>query len=505
MRAEKRKSSFRQRLLQRYGLNIQPELMRQPWVLPGWMIGWPIGCFLIAFAACTIVFGRAMEPRYAIIASASVILFLYGGYLLSRSMVRSAEPVFLRQVFSFGLFIHLLWVAYCYFCFNPDYYETTWGDSADVVWYMPYGKAMADWLTGDTKATFGMLMKEWRGGLDDTGYPMWLAIEYLLTFRQSDVLVPMIVKAVLSTYCAISIYHVAKRHFGIGTARYAAVFVTLNPNMIYWCGTMMKEPEMVFLCCLFVDKMDQAISAGKMTFRTLWPALLAGLALFFFRSALGMVAFLAVITHLVFVSRRVLSAGKKVIAGVLIALTLVIGMGERLRTQVDVVTESIQSNDQQTNMDFRTKRKGGNSFAKYAGTAVFAPLIFTIPFPSFNIASEGQIVQRMLSGGSYIKNILSFFVIFVMFIMLLSGEWRRHVFIIAYTCGYMVTLAMSSFAQSGRFHMPVMPMLMLFAAYGIQIANGNVRLRRGFSLILILEVVISLGWNWFKLKGRGMI
>jgi hypothetical protein len=53
--------------------------------------------------------------------------------------------------------------------------------------------------------------------------------------------------------------------------------------------------------------------------------------------------------------------------------------------------------------------------------------------------------------------------------------------------------------------MPIWPMLMLFAAYGVQLARGNKRLRTGFILVLIVEVIACLGWNWFKLKGRGMI
>jgi multisubunit Na+/H+ antiporter MnhE subunit len=110
-----------------------------------------------------------------------------------------------------------------------------------------------------------------------------------------------------------------------------------------------------------------------------------------------------------------------------------------------------------------------------------------------------------LAGGSYIKNILSFFVIIVMMLLLISGEWRKHVFIIAYTVGYHMVLVMSSFAQSGRFHMPVMPIILLFAAYGIQMAKGNQKMQRGFTIALVLEVIICLAWNWFKLKGRGMV
>jgi hypothetical protein len=46
---------------------------------------------------------------------------------------------------------------------------------------------------------------------------------------------------------------------------------------------------------------------------------------------------------------------------------------------------------------------------------------------------------------------------------------------------------------------------MLFASYGVQLARGNKRLRTGFILVLMLEIIVCLAWNWFKLKGRGMI
>lgn len=270
---------------------------------------------------------------------------------------------------------------------------------------------------------------------------------------------------------------------------------------------MMKEAEMVFLCCLAVDNIDRVLSSGKRyTFRSLLPGLLAGLALFFFRTALALSIFLAVFAHIVMASSRVISIGKKIIAGTLVALTLIVGIGDRFREQTKSMYSIAQSDAQAKNMEWRSTRKdGGNTFAKYAGTAVFAPLIFTIPFPTFNTAEQGQLVQVQLSGGSFIKNVLSFFVIMVMIIMLISGEWRRHVFIIAYTLGYLAILVMSSYAQSGRFHMPIMPMLMLFAAYGVQLAKTNSRMRRWFPIALAIEVVACLAWNWFKLKGRGMI
>lgn len=267
---------------------------------------------------------------------------------------------------------------------------------------------------------------------------------------------------------------------------------------------------MVFLVCWFVYLMDSVLSSERITVARVLPATLVGMSFFLFRSALGLVAFASVMLSVVFTSQRILSWGKKLFAGIVVVALLFVGMGDNIQTQTKRVSQSIQSNEQSANMNWRAGRKDASGrqnklITKYATAAVFAPLIFTIPFPTFNQASATQILQQMLSGGSFIKNILSFLVILVMFIMLFSGEWRRHVFIIAFTCGYLVALVFSNFAHSGRFHMPVMPMLMMFAAYGVSIAHKSPKYKRWFLYVCFIEVVACIFWNWFKLAGRGMI
>ena len=498
---------WRERWMQRFGMDVAVAPLRKgERTIPNWLTGKSIVFFFVSMLACFAAFGYPMEFRDAFIAGVSIVLFFYGGMSLSKSWERKKERTFIKNIFVAGLIVRLIWVFYCYFIFNPDYWGTIYGDGADVVWYMPYGKAIAEWITGESRIAFEELRNQWGGQIDDVGYPLWLAIIHILTGGESDVFVPFVVKAIVSAYCSVCIYHVAKRHFGEGAARIAAIFVCLNPNMIYWCGTMFKETEMVFLICVFVDETDKAVTSSKgLTIQNLLPGILAGFSLFFFRAALGAVAFAAMFAHVVMASNRVMGLGKKIVAGVLVTVTLLVGMGDSLREHTQHIADSAQSDYQERNMEWRAEREGGNEFAKYAGKAVFAPLIFTIPFPSFNVALESQVLQRQLSGGSYIKNILSFFVIMVMLMMLISGDWRRHVFILAYTVGYHVVLALSPFAQSGRFHMPVIPMLMLFAAYGVQVAKTNGRLKRWFPIVLVLEVLICLAWNWFKLAGRGMI
>ena len=492
--------------MRRFGMDVSAMKRKDELIIPNWLTGRSVAFFFVSMFACWGAYGYIPAMDLWLAACVSVILFFYGGIAMSKSWARAASKAFVRNVFVIGVVIRLFWLLYVYYFFNTEHYGAPYGEQADVEWYMPFAKDLARWLVGDSSCTLSELINVHGSAIDDVGYPIWLAVGYVIWGEWSDAFMPMLGKCIASAYCAVCIYNVAKRHFGEGTARMAAMFVCVNPNMIYWCGNMFKESEMVFLCCLSIDNFDRVLSSGKrFTFKNLLPGVLAATALMFFRSALGMVVFLAVFAHIVMASQRVMSIGKKILAGVLVAAVLAVSMGDRIRTQSEELMEKVQSGSQETNMKWRAEREGGNSFAKYVGAAVFAPLIFTIPFPTFNQAEQSQILQVQLAGGSYIKNICSFFVIIVMFMFLISGEWRRHVFILAYTLGYLLVLVMSNFAQSGRFHMPVWPMIMLFAAYGIQIAKANARVRKWFPIVLAIEVVACLAWNWFKLKGRGMI
>lgn len=497
---------WRERWMHRFGMDTAAApLRRGELTIPNWLTGKAMAFFFVALFACWGVFGHVPEFDLWMAAAISVVLFFYAGNEMSKSWSHTGEKQFLKNIFIAGFLIRLLWILYCYFLFNMDHYGFIYGDDADTGWYMEYGKDLSRWLARNSNMTLSEIMKYNSAAVDDTGYPMWLGVIYLIFGTDNDVFIPFVIKCVLSAYSAICIYNIAKRHFGEGAARMAAIFVCLNPNMIYWCGTMFKEVEMVFLCCIAIDNFDRVLNSGKRyTFKALLPGILAATALMFFRSALGIVMFLAVFAHIVMASQRVMSTGKKIIASVLVGAVLVVAMGDRIRSESEQLVRMAQSDYQQANMKMRAESKRGNSFAKYAGAAVFAPLIFTIPFPTYNNANEAQLRQVQLSGGSYIKNIFSFFVIIVMFLMLISGEWRRHVFILAYTVGYHMVLVLSNFAHSGRFHMPVIPMLMLFAAYGIQIAKTNARVRKWWPMVLVAEVVVCLAWNWFKLKGRGL-
>lgn len=502
-----RPRTWRERWMRRFGMDKTVLLTKGALTIPNWLTRKSMVFFFIAMFLCWFAFGFVPELSLWMVASISVVLFFYGGQAMSKSWERKNANKFVRNIFVAGLVIRLLWVLYLYYVFNPSHFNTTFGPAADVEWYIPFGQGIAKWITGEVDTSLSDIINhEFVAHIDDVGYPFWLGIVYAITDNFSDVFIPFFLKSLMGAYCAICIYHIAKRHFGEGTARMSAIFVCLNPNMIYWCGVMMKEAEMVFLCCLAVDNFDKVLSSGqRYTFRAFLPGMLAALALFFFRMSLGLAIFLAVFVHIVMASQRVMSVGKKIIAGFLVFFVFAISVGDRVMKESGIMYEDVQKGGQKTNMEWRSEREDGNAFARYAGAAVFAPLIFTLPFPTFNVASADQIVQMQLAGGSYIKNIFSYFVVLLMILFLISGEWRRHVFILAYTVGYLAILVGSSYAQSGRFHMPIIPMLMLFAAYGIQMGKSKQRIKNAFTVVLVTEVFVSLAWAWFKLAGRGMI
>ena len=203
-------------------------------------------------------------------------------------------------------------------------------------------------------------------------------------------------------------------------------------------------------------------------------------------------------------SSKVVNWGKRIIVGVLAVLLIGVTAGNRIQEQSRVLIEQVQGGQQQSNMEWRARRDHGNAFAKYAGKSVFAPLIFTIPFPSMVRPFDGQDVQQIVNGGNFVKNMISFFTILAMVMLLISGKWRDHLLPLSFMLGYLVVLVMSTFAQSERFHQPIMPYELMFAAYGLNIAVARPKYKRWFTYWSVLMFVVCVAWNWFKMAGRGL-
>ena len=476
--------------------------------LPNWFATYAFATYLVALVGVNILFaGRGTEWYFWLFGVAWVAGFFFLSVKYSRDWsvlkVHKAKN-FEKKLFWTGLGIRVLYVIISY-----NFYMAMTG--------LPYEFAFADsdgytqtaqWFSEELSRDnlWNTLSEFAKSSFSDMGYPLFLLMPIHLIDMPFVQFVIRIIHAFFGAYTAVILYRLTRRSMSETTARLAAIFCMLHPVLICYCGITLKEVFMTFLLVLFIDLADRMLRSRNYTFATIAPMALTGLMLFMFRTVLGMVAFMAVAFALVMMDTRVVSWGKKIMLGIVLTGLIFAGASDNIMREINQIRDTDVMEQQQVSM---TKRYGsekggkisGNRFANYAGAAVFAPLIFTIPFPTM-VNPGFQEDMRLIHGGNWMRNIMSGLVIFAMVLLLLSGDWRKYTLPLAILLGYLVVLVFSAFAQSLRFHIPVMPFEMIFAAYAI--TNMRKKQKNWYLIWCLLCIVMCFGWNWMKLRGRGL-
>lgn len=480
--------------------------------LPKWFSVYSIIAYVLALTMVTIMYTDYSLPWYYMLSGivGTVIFFIYGSKAIKDTSVSKVrkERACEKRLFLLAFIPRVLFMFLLYWIFMKNYGDSFGFENMDALGYDELGGYVADLISREDYHFYDRI-SHYTGHDDiaDMGYAIYVGFVYWLTGH--SIIAVRLLKCVWSSITVVLLYRLAKRNFGDQTARIAAVFCALWPNFWYYCANHLKETEMVFLTVLFIEQADQMLRSKKLTVWKLIPILLIVAALFTFRTVLALVLILALLFAIVMSSSRVVSWGKRIIVGLLAMVLIGVTMGNRIEERGRELLEQREKYSQESNMEWRANRldASGNKqrFATYAGAAVFAPLIFTLPFPTMVRPFDGQELQQMLNGGYFAKNILSFFVIFAVVLLLLSGKWRDHLLPLSFMLGYLLVLTISVFAQSDRFHHPAMPFEFMFAAYGISIAVTKKKYKHWFIFWCALMVVAALAWNWFKLKGRGLI
>lgn len=474
-------------------------------IFPQWLTRNALITYVLALAVVSFMYSAYSLPWYYMLSGvvSVMVFFFYGSHLVERFSPLKLRKVksFEKRIFLIALVPRVVFVALLYWLFQTNYGDAFGFENADALFYdelgQDFAKAMREGRFVSTWQTISKTID-----ISDLGYATYVGFVYSIT--DNSIIFIRLLKCLWSSIMVVLVYRLAKRNFGDFTARMTAIFVTLWPNFWYYCSAHLKETEMVFLAVLFVEQADQMLRSQQFTAWKVIPVLLIGASLLTIRTPLALVAFLSLIFSVVMSSQRVVNWGKRVIVGGLAILLIGVTMGNRIQEQSKELFEQVNEGQQERNMEWRAKRDNGNAFAKYAGKSVFAPLIFTIPFPTMVRPFDGQEVQQLNHGGNFVKNVLSSFTIFALVTLLISGQWRDHLLPLSFMLGYIVVLVMSVFAQAERFHQPAMPFEFMFAAYGMSIAVTNPKYKRWFAYWCALMFVACVVWNWFKLAGRGL-
>ncbi|MES2588249.1 MAG: glycosyltransferase family 39 protein [Bacteroidota bacterium] len=450
--------------------------------------------FALQIAVGILYLSKLMPLRWYILGNIEVIGFFYFSHTLTKKWTQFSAKRFITKLFVYALIIRIIYVFFTYFFYTsmtgiPFEFET-----GDALGY--HNEAV--WLKDLTLN--GQFVSKYlpyvNGNYSDTGYPFYLSIIYMLI--DNSILIARIVKAILSAYTCVFIYKIAKNNFGEATGKIAGIIALLFPSFIYYCGIHVKETEMIFLVTLFIERADFYLSVSTLNFKTLMWILLLGISLFFFRTILGISAFFTLFTVLIFSANKWVQSSKKILVGFWIVLSLGLFLGGGMQNEISKYWEARGTNQAQS-LKARSEIAQGNKLAKYGTGIVFAPFMLVAPFPTM-INIETQQNQMMIHGAYYVKNVLGFFVFIALFFFYKEKIIKKHLILIAFLLVYLGILTLSKFAISERFHMPIYPVLICLAAFGV--SRLNLKNSKGYTLYLVILALVIVGWNWFKIAGR---
>ena len=92
-----------------------------------------------------------------------------------------------------------------------------------------------------------------------------------------------------------------------------------------------------------------------------------------------------------------------------------------------------------------------------------APGFLTLPLT--NLVEVANPNQKMMNGTYFVKNYLAFFALWSIVVALRERQWRKLSLVGSYTLIYAFIIAFTFAFNSERYHFPVMPGLLIMAAY----------------------------------------
>lgn len=450
--------------------------------------------YLGALAAVTVVFFRhAMPIEYIAMGIAWVVGFFMLSNLCSKKWKDIPQSKLLRNLFLTALGLRVFWVFFSYI-----YYSIKTGipfefSAGDALWY--YEESTGNINTKWSDIWNYLFVNT--STVSDSGYVFYLTA--LAKVFGYNIIFPRIVNSILSAVTVLLIYQLAKRNIGEEGGRMAAIFACFMPNFIFYCGLHMKETVMLFLIVAYLERADALLRSRKNIVFNIIATVLLALSLFTFRTVIGIVAVFSIATALVFSSTQVVGKAKRFMLigwGILAISTLAGGI---ISNEANNLYENRDIN--QDNKRLMQTNKG-NLWAKYATGSVMAPMMFVLPFPTM-VNVDQQYTQQMLHGGNYVRNFLGGFVLIALFsAIFITKNWRNLCLIGSFVIAYLAIVSTSGFANSERFLLPGLPMLLIMAAYGVTLLNA-----KNYRFIKIWYYVVptmAFAWAFFKIGSRGM-
>lgn len=406
--------------------------------------------------------------------------------------------VFQKKLFWASLLWHLFFILFLYFLFdylNGYPFEFSARDSE--TYHRLATETARSWEAGRSDSDIIDF------GISDRGFSYYLSIIYYIlecdhyTDWGWRLLFARSLNALWWGWGALKIYRIAKWNFGEQVGRIAGIMTMFLPSILYYCGLSLKEAVMTFLIVWFIEQTEIILRSKHVRLINVLIVIAIIFSLFTFRTIIGCTAVISLGLTIMFFKNRFLIGSKRFIIACLFVGSGLIIVSDTLLNEVEKYYAQRQFN-QEASMSFMKER--GHKLSQYGSAVVFAPIILIAPFPTLVYIPDQKNIM-MQNGSFFVRNIYAFFAILSLWYLIKKRLWRKHVLLLSTLFIYLGILSLSGFAISPRFHVPILPILTIFSALGIY--SHYKKSKMYFIVYMIFLCVVIIGWNWFKLAGRG--
>ena len=454
-----------------------------------------IAIYIASLALVSVFFYSHIMPAvYMVMGLAWVTLFFGMTAWTSNKWFNWSGRRFTWVLLAVAVAVRAIWVGVSFFFYTRHTGLPFEFEAADSIAYHDFAVQLSEMKWGDA---WRQLFRP-NEPLSDTGYFFYL--EHLYRLIGPSIVGARLVKCLWGALTCWLLYRLTARTTDETTGRLAGIMAGFMPNLIIYCGLHLKETEMILLTVAFLERCDSMLRKHSYDIGSVALPLLLGVSLFTFRTVLGSAAVVSLIITLLFANRQAAQRPKRFVMAAGVTLAIAILAGSTIAGEV----EDYWQNRSENQVEKRYKQTmDGNLWAQYATGTVMMPLMVVMPFPTM-IDIDLQHNQNVLHGGNYVRNFLGCFVLIAFFHAFFRGkDWRNKLLPLSFVGSYLCIIALSGYANSERFVLPALPLLLLFAADGVALLN-----EKNYSYVKLwywLLPVMAIAWTIFKMGSRGIL
>ena len=448
------------------------------------------------FAVLYMVFpGKIYGIEWIVAAILIIFIIIFSIGHLSKSWLSLNESSYVTRLFwsafIIRLFAMLILLIISYQTWNMFY---TVGARDEMVYFRVASEGVNIWKEQTLKDAYLHIFTSYKSDISDTGFSTFLMFPIMIFG-----LYPVIIKIFLCFIGSIIVvrgYKLSTFLIEKPAARLAGIFLFLYPISWFYSAILLKESIMVLLIIeAFIPMIKSRIS---FKIHLLLKSLLFIILLFFFRSALSILLILVLGISLIMQYKHKYRILNVVMVGIIILIYIYFlkstGRFDEYYNQYTNVNEFTQER--------LSYMESINPFVALVGSPVFAVLSYISPFPSVvTVPNAGGLPHSEYYyhiAGNIFWIVLAFFSFYGLYYSL-RYKRREMAVLLAFVIGYQFVLLKAMMFTSVRFSYPAKPFLLILAAYGIY----HLKNKKWYPVYLAVMVVMIVGWNYVRLKGRG--